>query len=134
MIDQKLVDAYTRTEYHVFDPEIILKIGAQSPLLDSLLDQYYVQKWAFITAFNPQSIILPDDENKLRHEKLKKALHSYKYFEGEGVGENPPWKPERSLLVLGISKTNAIYIGNAFEQNAIVVGRIDSPAELLLLK
>lgn len=134
MVDPKLIDAYNLTEYHVFDPEIILRIGEHSPLLDSLLDQYHQQEWAFITAFNPQSVILPDDENKLRHAQLKEAVKKYKSFEGEGVGENPPWKPEQSLLVIGISKTDASNIGIAFDQNAIVVGRIHSPAELLLLR
>jgi hypothetical protein len=134
MIEQKLIDAYNLTQYHVFDPEIILRIGEHSPLLDSLLDQYCQQEWAFISAFNPQSAILPDDENNLSHEQLKEAVKKYKYFEGEGVGENPPWKPERSLLVIGISKTDASNIGIAFDQNAIVVGRIYSPAELLLLR
>jgi hypothetical protein len=134
MIDPKLIDAYNFTEYHVFGPEIVLRIGEHNPLLDSLLDQYHQQEWAFITAFNPQSVILSDDENKLRHAQLKDAVINYKSFEGEGVGENPPWKPERSLLVIGISESKAMDIGKAFNQNAIVMGRIHSPAELLLLR
>lgn len=50
------------------------------------------------------------------------------------MGGNPAWKPELSLLAIGIARDKAIEIGNSFEQNAIVVGRIYLPAELLLLR
>jgi hypothetical protein len=134
MIEQELIDVYHCTLYHVFGTEIILKIGQHSQFLDTLLNQYHQQDWAFISAYNPGSVVLPEEENSLRHEQLKIALGLYSYFEGEGVGENPPWKPERSLLVIGISREKAIEIGNRFEQNAIVAGKIYLPAELLLLK
>ncbi len=134
MIEQKLIEVYNSTLYYVFDTEIILKIGEHTPFLDTLLSEYKQQDWAFISAYNPGSIALPDDMNILRHEQLKEKLGLYNYFEGEGVGENPPWKPERSLLVIGISRAKAIEIGNSFGQNAIVAGRIYLPAELLILK
>ena len=134
MIEQELIEVYNRTLYRVFNTQIILQIGEHSSMLDALLNQYHQQDWAFITAYNPGSNPLPDEVNSFRHEQLKTALGLYSYFEGEGVGENPPWKPERSLLIIGISRTKAIEIGNLFEQNAIVAGRIYLPAELLILR
>jgi hypothetical protein len=134
MIQQELIEAYNCTEYHVSGTEIILKIGEHSQMLDVLLNQYHQQDWAFITACNPGSDPLPEEENNLRHEQLKIALGLYSFFEGMGVGENPPWKPERSLLVIGINRAKALEIGNRFGQNAIVAGRIYLPAELLILK
>jgi hypothetical protein len=134
MIEEELIAAYNRTEYHVSGTEIILKIGEHSSMLDILLNQYHQQDWAFITAHNPGSRVLPDEENRLRHEQLREALSLYNCLEGEGVGENPPWKPERSLLVIGINRAKAIETGNLFGQNAIVAGRIYLPAELLLLR
>lgn len=134
MTDQELIRAYNGTEYRVYGTEIILKIGQHSQMLDVLLNQYHQQDWSFITACNPRSEPLSDEENNLRHEQLKTSLGLYTYFEGEGAGENPPWKPERSLLVIGISRIKAIETGNQFEQNAIVAGRIYLPAELLILR
>ncbi len=134
MIQQELIEVYNRTEYRVSGTEIILKIGEHSQMLDILLNQYHQQDWAFITAYNPCSNVLPDNENSARHEPLKASLGLYSYFEGEGVGDNPPWKPERSLLVIGISRRKAMDIGNLFEQNAIVAGRIYLPPELLILR
>ena len=134
MIEQELIEVYNRTQYQVSGTEIILQIGEHSSMLDTLLNQYHQQDWAFISACNPGSIVLPDEVNRLRHEQLKVSLGLYSYFEGVGVGENPPWKPERSLLVIGINRAKAMEIGSFFEQNAIVAGRIYLPAELLLLK
>ena len=134
MIQQDLIEAYNCTEYRVLGTEIVLQIGEHSQMLDVLLNQYHQQDWAFITACNPGSKPLSDEENRLRHEQLKISLGLYSYFEGEGVGENPPWPPERSLLVIGINRSKAIEIGNQFVQNAILVGRIYLPAELLILK
>jgi hypothetical protein len=42
--------------------------------------------------------------------------------------------PEKSLLILGINKEQAIAIGNEYEQNAIVYGEVGQAAQLLLLR
>lgn len=54
-------------------------------------------------------------------------------FEGNGVGEDPTWKPELSLFIIGISKDEASKIGTKFKQNAIVYGKINFAPELLIL-
>jgi hypothetical protein len=59
--------------------------------------------------------------------------NAYVTIEGQGVGEDPSWAPELSLFIIGISKEEALFIGNKFEQNAIVYGVIDSAPELLIL-
>lgn len=41
----------------------------------------------------------------------------------EGIGEGASWPPERSLLILNISRGKAISLGQRFGQLAIVVGR-----------
>ncbi len=64
---------------------------------------------------------------------LKNKLTGYICFEGEGRGSDDKWKPELSLLILGISKENAIKLGKEFEQNAIVYGAKGELPELLIL-
>jgi hypothetical protein len=132
MIDPAQILAYNETEYRVFDPPLVLKIGERNESLDKLLFEHGQEEWAFITASNPHSNPLPDGVNGARFALLKEAVKSYLYFEGEGVGPDP-WKPEHSLLILGIREMEAVEIGKSFDQNAIVTGRIYSPAELIII-
>ncbi len=78
--------------------------------------------------------MLSDDENEKRHSELVSAVAVYRYYEGEGVGEDKTWKPEKSLLILSITKKDAIEIGKKFGQNAIVFGMIAAPPELIVLE
>lgn len=87
------------------------------------MTQYECVEWAYITSVNPFSEMHTDAENEQLFELLKKEVSKYKSFLGEGVGTDPAWKPEMSLLILGISKTEAIRLGNKYGQNAIVYGK-----------
>ena len=133
MIDPSLLQSYNEAKYHVFDPDMVLKIGERNESLDKLLFEYGNEDWAFITASNPRSNLLSDGVNGARFALLKEAVKFWLYFEGEGVGSDPAWKPEQSLLILGIKELDAIEIGKSFDQNAIVTGRIYSPAELIII-
>ena len=128
-----LIEAYKNTKYKVFEPDIIIEIGKSNQDLDNLLLKHNSNEWAFITAYNPYSRVLTNDENRLRHEDLKELTKTYITFEGHGVGEDPAWEPELSLFIMGISKEEASLIGKRFEQNAIVFGVINKPPELLIL-
>ena len=119
----KLFQAYSNTLYKVFEPSLCIKIGEHNPTLDSLLEKYGENEYAYLTAYNPFSEQLAHAKNNQRHQQLKEDLTSYQCFEGEGCGEDPTWPCERSYLVLGISKEKAIIVGNRYGQNAIVYGR-----------
>lgn len=58
----------------------------------------------------------------------------YRCFEGEGRDPQGRWKPERSALVIGISRADAEAVGRAFGQNAIVFLTRGLPPELVLLE
>ncbi|AVR44763.1 DUF3293 domain-containing protein [Christiangramia fulva] len=131
---QELINAYYHTSYNIFEPPISIKIGQQNPQLDILLKNHHQSCWAYVTAYNPFSELLPDEENEERHCLLKDKLNEYPFLEGEGVGLDPSWNPEKSLLILGISETDAVKLGEYFQQNAIVVGRRKGQARLVLLK
>lgn len=130
----ELINAYNNTSYNVFDPPMSIKIGQQIPELDALLKRYDQTNWAYVTAFNPFSELLTAEENEERHKQLNKRLKEYLSFEGEGVGTDPAWKPERSFLILGIFEIDAGKFGEDFQQNAIVVGQLNKVAKLMLLK
>ena len=128
-----LIEAYKNTKYKVFEPSIIIEIGVLNQDVDELLIEHKLVEWAFITAYNPYSRVLTDDENKVRHDELKELTKDYITFEGHGVGEDPALEPELSLFVIGITRDEASKIGKKFEQNAIVYGVINSNPELIIL-
>ncbi len=133
-INDALILAYTNTKFHIFIPEISIEIGKRNEELDALIKKDGQVEWAYITAYNPFSDVLSDKENLQRHAELISKISDYKFYEGEGVGEDPTWKPERSILIVGITKNEAISLGREFEQNAIVYGKINEVPELIILK
>jgi hypothetical protein len=128
-----LREDYEGTKYQVYDILEPIEIFKTCQSLDDLLMKHHAFEWAFITACNPRSKVLTDAENLERHLQLKALVKDYLSFEGEGVGNDPDWKPEKSLLILGIKMEFAVRIGMHFEQNAIVVGCLGQAAELLEL-
>jgi len=74
------------------------------------------------------------DENRARHGRLETdvSARGYVAFPGEGVGDDLTWPPEASLLILGIARSEAIALGHAHGQRAVVCGELGEPALLLL--
>ena len=128
-----LIEAYKNTKYKVFGSTITIEIGKFNQDLNNLILNHNSNEWAFITAYNPYSKVLTNDENKIRHYELKELTENYVTFEGHGVGEDPTWEPELSLFIIGISKVEASKIGKKFEQNAIVYGELNNSPELIIL-
>jgi len=128
-----LEQAYRQTRYIVFDTNIEIKIDQVSAQVDELLEKHNAIEWAFITAENPFSKLLTTEENASKHQQLLEEVKDYLHFEGEGIGEDPNQKPEKSLLIIGISAADAISIGKHFEQNAIVLGKKNETAQLQML-
>lgn len=130
---KELIISYVNTEYKVYNPPIVIKIGIENQALNDLVQSFNKTTWAYITAFNPFSKSLPKEENLKRHQELKIKIANYNFFEGEGIGKDITWEPELSFLVVGISHEEAISIGDFFEQNAIILGDINGVPELKIL-
>ena len=90
--------------------------------------------WAFITAENPYSKKLSDVENQLRFKQLMEVIRKMDldFLNGLGVPSDSSWTPEKSLLVLGLSKEEALSLGKQFDQQAIVFGEYGGEAELII--
>ena len=132
-IPPELIEVYKNTRFTVFVPSIEFKIEEVNQSIENLLNDNNSDTWAYITAFNPNSEIIPDKENNQRFQQLIKYLDEYKTYIGEGIGEDPAWVPEKSILVLGISLEEASRIGKYFGQNDIVFGKKGREAQLILL-
>lgn len=133
MNDLELEQAYYNTRYIVAD--IILRVDKTNEQLDDLLIKNNCETYAFITAHNPLSQLLPENENKMRHEQLIAFIKKseFKYLEGYGEGTGG-WPNETSLLVLGVGKEEAIACGIKFNQKAIVFGQLKGAASLIMIQ
>jgi len=122
-VTAELLEAYRKAEYAVFfEPEFVLRIGEYSAQLASLLSAEDVPTAAFITAYNPKSELFADKWNRelgtfLEHDVL---VGGYSYFQGEGRDPEGIWKPEKSLLITGITKEAANRLAGKYGQHAFV--------------
>ena len=121
--------AYLGTDYRVEDfptGPFTIRIGEPSAALAGL-------DWAFVTACNPRSVLLSDEENTRRMAALENAVQhgGWHYYHGQGVGRDSNWPAEPSLLIVDIKEPEAIELAKAFGQNAIVVGWRGEPARLV---
>jgi hypothetical protein len=133
MISEELIQAYLTTTYRVDQLNVSIRIGQIDEGLEGILEKHGCDEWAFITAYNAFSVLLKEDVNAMRHLQLLRDVSSFTFFDGEGVGEDPAWKPEKSLLIIGIDRESAKELGLKYGQNAIVVGSKSQVAELLVL-
>ena len=132
-----LIEAYKTTNYTVLAAKrFVLNIDHKSDGLEDLYRRLRVQTSAFITAFNPYSKTLNIEENITRNEALKKELDEIAWAVVKGYGQDPEelWEKEESFLAFGITKEEAIKLGNKYEQNAILWCDADFKPQLILLR
>lgn len=119
----ELRQAFEETLYIVYhQPVFTLRIDQHSPELDALLQSTGHDCAAFITAWNPMSDTLAEEENRCRQEQLVSALEGDGYSCIPGIGQHPDngWPGEESVLVLGLQVNQAFQIAVACRQLAFV--------------
>ena len=116
-----LLAAYRATDYLVTDLKCVLRVGESCPILEAHLAGESSRTAAFITASNPGSVRLADEDNQQRNLTLRdriQALGFTRVYAGEGRGRDGQWPAESSVLILGISRSVADGLANEFEQAA----------------
>jgi hypothetical protein len=130
-VPREQLDAYRRSEYAIFFPRLVFRIGRPSAALDRLLEGRRVRTAAFLTAANPRSEPRPATQNLAALQRMKTALRQ-PFLRGEGRSADRRWR-EPSLLVLGIARRDAEALGREYGQNAIVFVEKGRAPELLVL-
>lgn len=134
-MNEALDAAYRAAVYRVAaDPPFALRVGEPSARLDALLRFHAVTSWAFVTACNPGSQMLSEEENAERMSELRAVVGGHLVYECEGTDPTGVWPGEPSLLVLGMSRTAAVELARRFGQNAILCGDRGGVAELQWVK
>ena len=134
-MDPVLHQAYLATTYQAETESglVHVRIGHTSAKLDGILKCRGLQEWLFITAWNPASQKLSDDENERRHQNLVSRITELGLtaYAGWGVPDEANWEPEKSLLVLGIDTNLAGDLCAQYGQNAVVMGLYGQQARLV---
>ena len=135
-LDISLIASYHSANYHVYaTPAFTLNIGITSQPLKALYQSVNVKSAGFLTAYNPHSQPLGEEENKKRNDQLITELkqHHLKLINGIGLCPESEWLGEESILVLGISLKSAKALGKQYGQNAIVWCDHDAVPQLVFL-
>jgi hypothetical protein len=131
-----LAEAYLATNYRVEHPTgaFVLRVGARSRPLDRLLTRHGHRTWAFLTAWNPGSVLVPTEQSLARQRSLEYDVTRrwWPIFAGRGEGDG--WAAEPSLLVLGIAEADAVALARDYRQAAIVCGALGEPARLVWVR
>ncbi len=136
-MNQGLLEAYVQTDYRVFGaPGFTLRVGTRSADLARIFAEHGIATAAFITAFNPFSMELSQEENTRRQDELRDVVFTLGLRFMEGIGQHPSngWPGEESLLILGGPLKQMRALGAQFGQNAIVWVGADAVPKLVLLK
>ncbi|HUR40771.1 MAG TPA: DUF3293 domain-containing protein [Verrucomicrobiae bacterium] len=132
-VPDELVKAYRNANYRVHaQPPFELRVDNFSIDLDRVLESTRSASAALLTAYNPQSHKRPAPENAAAQAELKGAVAAHVCLEAEGRGEG--WPPEPSLLVLGLTRSEAATLARRFGQHAYLYCEPKRPVELVLVE
>jgi hypothetical protein len=137
LIDSDTIQAFLETEYRVFgDPPFTLRIGEPNSALAAACKRHRAESCANITACNPNSKPIDDQDNAQRHALLRRELkeRSLSSIEGEGQHPSNGWPPEASFLVFGIDLGPARDLCSQLQQDAFVWADQDCVPQLILLR
>jgi len=109
-----------------------LRVETRCPTLDRWLRAHGADVWAYLTAANPRSEMLPAVENAARTAALRERLVGFglPFLDGCSVADDGEWPPEESFLVAGLDPSAACRLAEEFGQNAFLAGRCGEPVSL----
>lgn len=128
----QLEPLYRRTTYQAVVEGLTQRIhvGRVHPELDACLSRSGARTWAFLTAWNPGSQRLTDEENRGRQAELAGRVAAAGLAAFPALGELGDWR-EESLLIVGLSQKQANAWAQEFGQAAFLWGEQGRPAELI---
>ncbi|MCZ7597085.1 MAG: DUF3293 domain-containing protein [Gammaproteobacteria bacterium] len=133
VVDAELHRAFVATRFTVELAGAMHDIRVGEPLpapLEEYLARVDETDWVYVTAWNPNSVPLPPEENRARQDALRGELESdHAILSGVGIGSDG-WS-EESLFVAGVEIDEAARIGQAHGQLCVVAGTSGGVARLV---
>lgn len=128
-----LIKLYEIAIYFVVELEYNILINKLNPKLDKYLSSNNFTSWAIITAYNPQSKILSNSQNKLNNQKLLSDIANFNFLHTESTDEKGEWKKELGFIIFDIELCKAKLIGRKYNQKAICFGKLNEKARIIEL-
>jgi hypothetical protein len=133
--DEDLLAAYLAAHYKVTGTAkpFVLRVGHRSAELAAMHLANGANCSAFITAWNPGSVARSEVTNRASQKRLESEVSGIGATLVAGIGEDPAgrWPGEPSVLVVGISRSEAERVGRKFGQRAIVWSGTSAIPELI---
>jgi hypothetical protein len=133
-----LIAAYRAAWYRIAlpDGQETVRIGAPAPRTQAWLRSLGAAGAAFVTACNPRGQCQDDAANAAAMARLRThvAARGWTFLEGAGGDDAGAWAPEPSLAVALDSPAEAVALGRAFDQNAVVWIPAEGSAVLLITR
>lgn len=134
-VDESLIQAYLEAKYVACsDHYITMQVNHfNAALLQVMVKNGYASA-AFITAYNPFSNPLTQEENEQRHQHFLSIIaeKNIPHFTGFGTDKEEEWPKEQSLLLFNITKLDSLELAKQFGQNAILWIEDDAIPQLLI--
>lgn len=136
MFSKELNEPYQNTRYICLDPGVELQCGKANTELDARLFDKGVQQLCILSAYNPHSVLQPEDLNERNHKQLVEELTGKKYELWEGVNKavDEDFPEERSIWVLEMTWEDGHDWAVEWDQNAYIYFRRGGVAELIWCK
>lgn len=122
-LDAKLLKEYRDTDYWIgSEPPLVVQIDQTSAEAAALLARLGVASAVSITAWNPFSQLLSEDDNAARQDRLRTRLEALglRWMPAAGRDRDQRWPEERGLFVPGVDAALGTALLDEFEQNALV--------------
>lgn len=136
-IEPDLVHAYLQTDFVLAgETELVFNVGRASPGLDVAMIWRGRHQAVFLTAHNPFSKDVGAEQNGKAQTALLDDMRrsGLDWIAREGRDPMGDWPGEPSVLILGTAWQQALDLGHASEQNAVVWCAVGRPPELVLLR
>ena len=138
MSSEELFQSYINTTYSVFLEDKKCDLLIDQALPESINSLLAKEKSAVImTAWNPRSHLLPDEENNKRNSELNAHLDKYTVYKAIGKGDlvdistKIHWPSEDGFFIIGIDKAEADKLAIVYEQNAYLLLECNKPLQLI---
>ena len=129
-ISPNLIRAYREAKFVVqSNTPITLLVGQCNKDLSALLRDHKKTTAAFITAFNPFSKVQTDQENLQAQNELLTDIKrlGFEAINGYGQDNVEEWPREDSILIIGLTETQAETLADKYSQNAFIwIGSTDA--------
>ena len=137
-ISTNLIANYVATNYQVGTgaDKFILHVNQHCESLSRLLTVKQKDSATIITAYNPFSQPQDPAKNLAANIKLAQVLRRYANPAIDSMSIDPAgiWPAEKSFCVLGLNLDTAKFLGQKFNQNAIVWTDSSAIPQLILLR